>query len=164
MPESAARHAGRKAWHVKAQWPHYCREAAYSWIPLHKQASSDCMGTAARRSLSSCSSASMLVPVLGALLALSKSQFLYHSLGSGSFSGTAYSVPGVSQRSAHRGGVFSAHHPLGFHACHTERIMQRHGVPAVKNAALSHSVLYGLPLLHTLHVVTSCTARAALAA
>lgn len=70
------------------------------------------MEVAAGHSLSSCSSASMLVPVLGALLALSKSQFLYHSLGSGSFSGTAYSVPGVSQRSARGRKGFRGRQPL----------------------------------------------------
>ena len=51
------------------------------------------------------------MPVLGALLALSKSQFLYHSLGRGSLSVTAYSVPGVSQRSACGGKVFRGHQP-----------------------------------------------------
>jgi len=54
----------------------------------------------------------MLVPVPGAAVlealpgctvldGLSRSQDLYHSLGRGSFSITAYSVPGVSHRSAH---------------------------------------------------------------
>ena len=36
-----------------------------------------------------------------------RSQPLYHSRGSGSFSGIAYSVPGVSQRSAHVARTFS---------------------------------------------------------
>ena len=54
----------------------------------------------------------MLVPVPGAAVlealpgcvvldGLSRSQDLYHSLGKGSFSITAYSVPGVNHRSAH---------------------------------------------------------------
>lgn len=43
-----------------------------------------------------------------------KSQPLYHSRGSGSFSGIAYSVPGVSQRSAHAARAVSG--AIGFPA------------------------------------------------
>ena len=45
---------------------------------------------------------------------LLKSQPLYHSRGSGSFSGIAYSVPGVSQRSAHIASTVSG--AIGFPA------------------------------------------------
>ena len=55
-----------------------------------------------RDSLSSVVRASALLAELGWLVARSRSQFLYHSLGRGSFSITAYSVPGVSHRSAHQ--------------------------------------------------------------
>jgi hypothetical protein len=41
-------------------------------------------------------------PLVGAAHAPFLSHSLYHSRGSGSFSGTAYSVPGVSHRSAWR--------------------------------------------------------------
>ena len=41
------------------------------------------------------------LPDCAVLDGLSRSQDLYHSLGRGSFSITAYSVPGVSHRSAH---------------------------------------------------------------
>ena len=43
-----------------------------------------------------------------------RSQPLYHSCGSGSFSGIAYSVPGVSQRSAHAARTVSG--AIGFPA------------------------------------------------
>ena len=104
-------HAGCLTWHQNSQGAPCCREAAPPTSTMAWEASG---GTASRHSLSSCSSESMFVPVLGALLALSKSQFLYHSLGRGSFSVTAYSVPCVSQRSARVETVFRGHQPSQF--------------------------------------------------
>ena len=77
-----------------------------------------------------------------------RSQPLYHSRGSGSFSGTAYSVPGVSQRSAcrshplvtastqsrHRDPVGTALHQASCHA-HAHRQSAHHTATALSTAA-----------------------------
>ena len=140
-------HAGCLSWHQNSQRTPCCREAASCLAP--HCAREACVGIAGGHSLSSCSSESMLVPVLGALLALSRSQFLYQSLGRGSFSVTAYSVPGVSQRSARGGDLFQeVISPWPFMLAHRGDHVDACCVCCGESGPVSQSVLCRLLWLH----------------